>query len=142
MTAFRLIVVCCLVVLLTGCQISKNNAMKHRSIVLSGQQIDVELPITPEEQQQGLGGRDHLDDEHGMLFDFSSSRIPSFWMKGMNFPIDILWIHSKVIIEIEQSVPADDGTKLHSPTQPIDSVLELSAGWVSRHGTSVGDRIE
>jgi uncharacterized membrane protein (UPF0127 family) len=139
---FHSLVVLFIALSLTGCVKSKINTMEHKYITLNGQTIDVEVAVTSEEQQKGLGGRAALAENQGMFFQLPTVSIPSFWMKDMKIPIDILWINSGVVVGIEQNIPADDGAKLYSPTQPIDSVLELSAGWAARHGTSVGDRIE
>lgn len=142
-TATRLVVLCCLALSLTGCQYrGGKERMNHRVITLSGQQIDVELATTPDEQRVGLGKRAALADGYGMLFPFPPNSTPTFWMKDMRFPIDILWIRNSVVTGIESNVPADDGAIRYSPKEPIDSVLELPGTWTQRHGTSVGDRIE
>lgn len=116
--------------------------MKHKIVTLNGQQINVEIATTSEQQQRGLGGRLGLTENQGMLFPLPQVSTPSFWMKDMKISIDILWIFEGVVIGIEHDVATDDGQRLYSPRQPVDSVLELSAGWASRHGTSIGDHIE
>lgn len=141
-TLLRSVAVLILALLLTGCIKSEMNNMKHKSIILTGQKIDVEIAATPAEQQKGLGGRSSFADDQGMFFPLTKVSMPSFWMKDMKIPIDILWIFEGRVVGIESSVAADDGQHLYSPKQPVDSVLELSAGWTKRHGTLIGDRIE
>ncbi|MDX1536041.1 MAG: DUF192 domain-containing protein, partial [Candidatus Spechtbacterales bacterium] len=55
-------------------------------------EITVELAEKPEDKAKGLSGRSSLAEEHGMLFVFNRPGTYSFWMKEMNFPIDIIWI--------------------------------------------------
>ena len=51
--------------------------------------IKVELAITPEARAQGLSGRPSLSENEGVLFVFDKPDKYSFWMKNMNFPLDI-----------------------------------------------------
>jgi len=61
----------------------------------------VELADTPEKRAQGLSGKKELNHDRGILFVFDKSDAYSFWMKDMNFPIDIIWLDEakKVISE-------------------------------------------
>ncbi|MCR4263242.1 MAG: DUF192 domain-containing protein, partial [Candidatus Roizmanbacteria bacterium] len=53
----------------------------------------VEIADTPEKKSKGLGGRTFLADDYGMLFPSENQPyLPVFWMKGMEVPIDIIWI--------------------------------------------------
>lgn len=140
--ALRVTTIMLLSLSLTGCTLSEVNSMKHKNISLNGQIIDATLAETPQEQQKGLGGINSLAENEGMFFPLSQVSVPIFWMKDMKISIDMLWIFKGKVVGIEPSVKIDDGQRLYSPTQPIDSVLELPAGWALRHGTSIGDSIE
>ena len=50
------------------------------------------LATTPNEQAQGLSGLKSLPDNTGMLFAFSGTGLRCFWMKGMHFALDIVWL--------------------------------------------------
>jgi len=63
-----------------------------RYVKIAGQNIKVDLALTPETQEKGLSGRSGLKDDEGMLFVFEKPDKYSFWMKDMNFPIDIIWM--------------------------------------------------
>ena len=103
----------------------------------------VELAITDTEKQKGLGYRDTLDKNHGMLFPYDHSEKYSFWMKGMRFPIDILWIRDGKIVDISENVPVATSSvlPLYSPREPVNQVLELNAGTVAEDGISIGDSV-
>lgn len=57
------------------------------------------------ERAQGLSGRTGLKPKTGMLFVFDRPDKQCFWMKDMQFPIDMIWADSnKKIIKIEKNV--------------------------------------
>ncbi len=92
----------------------------------------VELARTPEEWANGLSGKNELPESHGMLFIYNTVEPRSFWMKGMVFPIDIIYIDgNKSIVHIEKNAvplrPGDD-LKLYPSMSPIKYALEVNAG--------------
>jgi len=101
----------------------------------------VELAVTSAEKERGLGYRNDLDPVHGMLFPYDHSEKYSFWMKGMRFPIDILWIRDGKIVDISKNVPVATTSTLpiYSPREPANQVLELTAGTSDRNGIKIGD---
>ena len=109
--------------------------------------IRVLVADTLEERAAGLSGYAGLPDDAGMLFVFAEPTQPSFWMKGMEFALDIIWIRDSTVVQIDASVPpppedtADDELPRYRPDEPITHVLELNAGSAARLGITVGDRI-
>lgn len=110
--------------------------------------FNVEVANTPELRKTGLGGRESLASNSGMLFVFDRAGKPSFWMKAMKFPIDIIWIKGSKIVDILQNVQppsgdqADSALPLYAPVTEVDKVLEVNAGDVVKYGIKVGDRIK
>lgn len=103
----------------------------------------VDVAVTPKEKEIGLGGRESLKAGTGMLFPYDHTEAFSFWMKGMNFPIDIVWIRDTTIVDISEKVPVPQGgpLKVYSPKEPVNKVLEIPSGDVSKYGFKVGDTI-
>jgi len=95
------------------------------------------------QQQRGLGGRESLPEEQGMYFIFDSVRTQSFWMLGMKFPLDIIWINGDRIIGYEENVPLDTTAmpKIYNSPAPADKVLEINAGLIAKYGLKVGDTV-
>lgn len=96
-------------------------------------------------QARGLSGRVSLDEDAGMLFVFSRPANRYFWMKDMQFPLDVLWIREGKVIGIERDVPhpgLNNGqtTRFQSP-EPADTVLEINAGQAAKKGIKVGDKV-
>ena len=118
--------------------------MKHPLLtrIQVGQTIfTVELAITDAQKEKGLGYRDSLAPNHGMLFPYDHPEKYSFWMKGMRFPIDILWIRDSKIIDISKNVPIATSSVLpiYSPQEPANQVLEVNAGVSDKDGIKIGD---
>src|SRR3989304_3825857 len=63
-------------------------------ITIDETEVFVDIADTPRELQLGLSGRKSLGKSEGMLFIFNppNSR-PTFWMEGMIFDLDIVWIN-------------------------------------------------
>ncbi len=123
-----------------------NSEEKFISLFLpNGKKITVELAITDEERQRGLMFREPLNEEQGMLFIFKREGFYSFWMKNVNFSIDILWLNEdKRIVHIEKNVPPcrREPCPSYSPDLPALYVLELKAGSVVENCLELFERLE
>lgn len=101
---------------------------------------------TDAEQEKGLGGYAEIGMQEGMQFPFEEPTWPTFWMKDMLFPIDIVWVsEGKVLGVVENIDPQigaqEDELKLYDPPDFIDSALELHAGAVKKFNIKVGDEV-
>ena len=113
-----------------------------RTITVNGNVIRVTTVDTPETRQKGLGGRNGLAPDEGMLFIFPEDGKYGFWMKNMKFPIDILWLSSaRRIVYMAQSVSPDTYPQVFTPAAPARYVLELPAGYVKAYTVEVGDEV-
>jgi len=106
-------------------------------------ELSLELAQTPKQWETGLSNRTNLGDLDGMLFIFNHHHIPVFWMKNMQFPIDIIWLSDGRVVDITPSVPVSSADKLltYSPREPINMVLETVAGWAATHDIVIGDML-
>ena len=104
----------------------------------------VELAVTPAERALGLMSRDSLERDSGMLFIYQADATPGFWMRGMLFPLDIVWIDSDGIVAgVLADLPPAQGESsplLHYPPRPIRYVLEINAGMAKELGIRAGSR--
>jgi uncharacterized membrane protein (UPF0127 family) len=103
--------------------------------------FSVEVADTGEKWEQGLGARDALCDSCGMFFIFDHPDTYGFWMKGMRFPLDILWIKSGKIVHIERNVDFHDQQRVYQPGASADRVLEVNAGTCEKLGIRAGDEV-
>ncbi len=115
-------------------------------VKITEQSIKVDLALTNTEQEQGLSGRSALKENEGMLFIFPKSGNYPFWMKDMNFPIDIIWIDEyKKVVFIEKNVLPESYPEIYGPSvyeQDAKYVLEIVSGFSAKHNLQVGDRVE
>ncbi|MEK7610284.1 MAG: DUF192 domain-containing protein [Patescibacteria group bacterium] len=110
---------------------------------LNGHKITVETATTPAARERGLSGRDQLAIGGGMLFVFPALEQPAFWMKDMNFPLDIIWLNDNwQIVHITPNLSPASYPNTVSPPTPIKYVLEINAGLIERFGLKVGDKIK
>lgn len=65
-------------------------------------------------EREGLGELD------GMLFVYDGAEIRNFWMKGMKFPLDIIYESREL----------------------ADYVLEMGPGFARKYGIEVGDGVD
>ncbi|MDA1036012.1 MAG: DUF192 domain-containing protein [Chloroflexi bacterium] len=110
-------------------------------VTISNTQFVVDIADDASERAQGLSGRESLDSDSGMWFVREREMIGSFWMRGMKFPIDIIWIGSDLrVVDITHSAPvpppgaADAELPRYSPQAPAAFVLEINAGLAQRLG--------
>jgi uncharacterized membrane protein (UPF0127 family) len=104
-----------------------------------GGDIYIEIAETPDQQTLGLGGRDSLPANQGMLFPFSQPGVYSFWMKDMNFPLDMVWIDAnKKVAGVTADISPDTYPNTFNPPSQISYVLELNAGAAVKFGITSG----
>jgi len=113
-------------------------------VEIHGKRTTVEIAYTPEEQAKGLGERDDLAWGHGMYFPYDRPGFYSFWMKGMRFSIDIVWLRDGRIIDLDPNVPFERGSNGPTlrPSELTDAVLEVPAGYALAQGWRIGDRVK
>ena len=112
---------------------------------IAGHVFYVEVAATPKAREQGLSGRQSLAQNEGMLFVYQDQALHGFWMRGMNFPLDFIWIRDKTVVQLNKNVPSPlQGGSLEvlEPSVPVDMVLEVNAGTIDRLGIVPGDTIE
>jgi uncharacterized membrane protein (UPF0127 family) len=115
------------------------------SVTIRDQKVLVEVARTNAEKDRGLGYRESLAWGHGMVFSYRDTPgFPAFWMKGMRFDIDIVWLRDGRIVDISHRVrhsPQGHGDTVR-PREVTDMVLEVPAGFAQAHGWRPGDRAE
>lgn len=108
----------------------------------------VEVADAPEKRAKGLGGREVVPEDYGMLFPFTAEGQLNIWMKGMLAPIDIVWIsRDQRVLRVDANAPPQPGAPdqelkvYHSPPTAF-YVLELAAGRAAACGMEPGRMLE
>lgn len=121
--------------------------LNEKGIILGKNNFSIVVADTFRARARGLSGRESLGENEGMLFLFSIKAKYSFWMKNMNFPLDIIWLIDKKVVGFNENVPAPAGNSIlnlptYSPPETINGALELNAGSVKKFGIKIGDTLE
>lgn len=125
-----------------GSQTPQQKKIKINDVV-----IKVDVADTPQLRSKGLGGRDNLALDQSMLFVFPEAKKYQFWMKGVKFPVDMIFIADARVVDIIKNVPtvpkgtSDEGIIRYQPIISVNMVLEVNAGFVDRYNIKVGDII-
>lgn len=111
---------------------------------INGEQIDLEVARTSEQQAQGLMYREAIAPNRGMLFPFEFPRRATFWMKNVNMPLDMIFIYRGEVKSIEANVPPceSEPCPIYGPETIVDQVLELAGGRAEELNIQEGDRLD
>lgn len=110
---------------------------------VDGKTLSLEIAATAAAQEQGLGGRPGMPDNHGMLFTFAQPNEQCFWMKDMRFPLDIIWLNSaKQVVYMQANLSPGTYPEKFCPSSPARYVIELNAGQAAQLGIRSGQTLQ
>lgn len=113
-----------------------------KELTIRGNVFKVDIADTEFARMRGLSWRQSMGEDEGMLFIFPIPAKYTFWMKGMKFPLDFIWISNGSVAGVTTNVPIPTSTldfSVYSPPSPVDQVLEVNVGTVERLGIRAGD---
>ena len=127
--------------------VSAPSGQAYAQVSLAGRTVQAIVSDTEASRELGLGFRQNLSDEQGMWFVFDSPQQYVFWMKNMNFDIDIIWVRDGQVADITRQARVQPGASdadliRYSPSAAVDRVLELPAGWADRYGLKIGEEVK
>ena len=118
------------------------------TVTIGDTTFNAEIADTPDLRSKGLGMRDSLPIQTGMLFIFPSGQTTSFWMKGMRFPLDFVWIGADCTVvdlteDVRHSPPDTPSSELEffEASSPAAYTFEINAGEVSLFDIEIGDDV-
>ncbi|MBI2599965.1 DUF192 domain-containing protein [Candidatus Daviesbacteria bacterium] len=121
---------------------------KIANLQINNMILKVEVADTPTKRSKGLGGRTSLPQDQGMLFIFDKADKYPFWMKGLSFPLDFVWIKDDKVVDILPNIPPpvpnqkDTDLPVYSAKVEIDKVLEINGGMAQKLNIQVGDSVK
>jgi uncharacterized membrane protein (UPF0127 family)/Tfp pilus assembly protein PilF len=125
-----------------------DNIYLHTKVVVNGFDVMADIALTGKQQTKGLDVKNNLTENQGMLFVFQQPYRYGFWMKGMKFPIDIIWLDSNATVtHIEHSLkpcpPANSNLvcPLYFPEKDSLYVLETVSGFSMKHNVRLGTHV-
>jgi len=115
-------------------------------VVIDGHTINVEVSVTEAEKEKGLGYLKSLPADSGMLFVYETKDRYGYWMKGMEFPLDYIWILDNTVVDLSPNIPApatpNEKPVSLAPKTAVNKVLEVNAGTIARDGIKIGDTVK
>ena len=124
-----------------------NPPLPRENITIGSTTFSAEMATTMIQQSCGLSRRTGLNEHDGMLFIFGSPSIQNFWMKDMNFAIDMIWISGDRVVGFAQDAPAPAPRAqlwelpIYTSPDGVDKVFEVPAGTVAKDNIQVGDSV-
>lgn len=116
-----------------------------------GVSLRIEYATTSEAREKGLGGRESIASDYGMLFVFPNDDYHGFWMKNMFVPIDIFWLDAStggesvssgqkrlLVVSFKTDVLPSTYPSVFYPSVPARYVLETATGFARTHNIGVG----
>ncbi len=128
---------------ITGGSFNMVRLSKPAKAVIKKHTFSLLVAKTENEKEIGLSGKKSLPKDSGMVFPYDPKDTPTFWMKGMQFPIDIVFVSDGKIVTLFKNAQApfvtNENLQLYRPVQPIDNVIEINAGLSDQYGFKEGD---
>jgi uncharacterized protein len=108
---------------------------------VGGHEVSAEVAATDTSRTHGLTGREPLEPGEGMLFVYDSVGPRDFWMRGVSYPIDMIWIRDGRVTGVTRDArpAAETGLRLYHSSGAVDRVLEVPAGWAADGSVRTGD---
>lgn len=114
-------------------------------LVVNGHRIFVEIADSDLKRSQGLSGRNSLPENEGMLFVYDQLGLYSFWMKGMKFNLDFVFIKGQKVVDLVEDVPfpqSGEKPQIIGSSTEFDKVLEINQGMIEKLGLEIGNEID
>ncbi len=105
--------------------------------------IKTNVAADPKSRAEGLSGTASLCEDCGKYFIFDKEGYYPFWMKEMNYDLDIIYIDKdNKIVNIFENVKKESYPDVIENSMPAKYVLEVNSGIVAEYGMGVGDGVE
>jgi len=103
--------------------------------------FSVEVAADDESREKGLMYRKTMAPDAGMLFDFHTPQLVSFWMENTILPLDMLFVRADgTIARIKANATPYSRENIPSG-EPVQLVIELNAGRAAALGITEGAKV-
>jgi uncharacterized membrane protein (UPF0127 family) len=114
-----------------------------KKIKIGSTKLTIQEANTEQAREKGLGGQSCIPANQAMLFTYSRPGYYQFWMKGMKFPIDIIWINSdKKVIQVSSNISPNTFPETFASDQPAQYILETKANQAGKLHITRGTSLE
>lgn len=116
-------------------------------VTINNAKFKADVADTSEKRKKGLSEKPSLGSDEGMLFIFESVGKYSFWMKGLTYSLDFIWIRDDKVVDISENVAAplagqkDESLPIYQSKEDINKMLEVNAGTAQKFSIKAGDSV-
>lgn len=102
--------------------------------------MQVEILRTKEEQKKGFQGRNPPGPNEGLLFLYDQPSVLGFWMKDVEFPLQLLAFDEKD--ELFQIINLQPNTQMiRMINKPCCKVIEVEQFWCAKNKIQIGAKL-
>ena len=108
-----------------------NNSRYYLNIASSNEQL-----------ARGLSGVENMPKNEGLLFVLPEPSKACFWMKQMNFNLDIIWLNEqKKVVYLEKNLSPKSYPKTYCSNQNSKYVIEMNSGFIGSKNIYLGEKL-
>ncbi|MFC1727356.1 DUF192 domain-containing protein [Patescibacteria group bacterium] len=114
-------------------------------IEINQTQIWVEIASSSAQKAKGLSDREDILPNNGMLFLYNTSSRHSFWMKGMKFALDFIFIEDQEVVDLVKNVPPPLSGEIPQSIwakKKFNKAIEVKGGMIDSWQIQVGDQVK
>jgi uncharacterized membrane protein (UPF0127 family) len=100
--------------------------------------VEVRVADTTGKRYTGLSDTESLPPDEGMWFVHPVEDRQAYVMRGMSFPLDIIFVDANGTVTTIHHAPVDASSGFEGRAK---YVLEVNRGWANRTGLEAGDRV-
>ncbi len=104
--------------------------------------FQLKLVDDKESLRKGLMFQDHIDRNHGMLFDFGEMKFNRLWMKNTKIPLDAVFMDNNYIIVgfVKNMTPYSLNT--YGIDKKSRFIAEINQGEIDKCNLKIGDKLQ
>ncbi len=115
-------------------------------VLPNGSEVQIAILTTKADKYRGFSKMHQPCPDCGLLFVWPVLSQPTIVMRDMLFPLDLVWLRDKQIVQLTLNIQPEEGEESqltkYTASEPIDSVLEVPAGFAGRHNLKIGQFVD
>jgi uncharacterized membrane protein (UPF0127 family) len=118
----------------------RKNDIDGKEIVasISGNKVTLKVAANDHTKAKGLMGSNEPGDSNGMIFVYDSPQVLDFWMKNVEYDLDILFFDENLKLVDHFTMDAYNGEsentlKIYKSKVPAMYAIELKSGWYNNN---------
>lgn len=119
---------------------------KEVSAKIGDSKLNLMVQSTPDSMSSGYSKFKEPKDEEGLLFVYDQEMPLEFWMKGVNFPLDIMFFDSMMNLVNHLTMDPcgdlkDEDLPIYRSSGPARFAVEVKSGWCKSNNINKNCRL-